>query len=193
MIASWERQEELQMDFLYRAIAEAQETIKFTDTKAGTIILLVGGLLAFVGAIHARIDSLLLQVLTTVGLAHLLGAAVCSIWALNPRVNPEQFVDPKAADVTPLYHLRSVPVASGWWARFPLRSRNRLELTAAEYLRHLDSLDGEALRQLLVYELLKVSFIREEKMFQVTWAIRLIQVAGGFFALLVISLYLKVG
>ncbi|MFQ5683444.1 MAG: hypothetical protein ACE5HC_09255 [Candidatus Binatia bacterium] len=188
-----ERQEDLQIDFLYRALAEAQDTIKFTDTKAGTIILLVGGLLAFVGAIYTRIDTLILQVLTTVGLAHLLIAAVCSIWALHPRVNPEHFVDLKGVDVTPLYHLRSVPETSGWRRWLPLRYRRGLELSAAEFLRHLDALDGAALRRLLVYELMKVSFIRDEKIFQVAWSIRLVQIAGGFFALLVMSLYLKLG
>lgn len=185
-----ERKEELQIDFLYRALAEAQYTIKLTDTKAGTIILLVGGLLAFIGAIHARIDTLLLQVLATAGLANLLIAAVCAVWALSPRVNPEQFIDLGGVEVAPLYYLRRAPSVSGWRTLLPLRSRNWLELSAAEYLRHLEALDGEALRRILVYELLKVSFIREEKRAQVARAIRFIQVAGGFLAMLVVSLYL---
>lgn len=48
----------LQTDFLYRALNDAQETLRFTDAKAEIVIILVGVVLAFVGAIHGRIDTL---------------------------------------------------------------------------------------------------------------------------------------
>jgi hypothetical protein len=184
-----ERNEELQIEFPYRALAEAQQTVKFTDTKAGSIILLVGGLLAFIGAIHTGITTLLPQILTTIILASLVLSAACAMSALQPRVNPENFIDFRGVKVTPLYHLRTVTSAARWRAWFPFSSANRLNISAAEYLRQLDALDGEALRHQLAFELLKVSFIREEKIFQVTWAVRFMQVAGGFLALLVFSLY----
>ena len=113
--------DEHHIDFLYRALNDAQETIRSTDAKAEIVIVLVGALtprvLAFVGAIHGRIDTLPLQVLTTVGLVHVLIAAVCAIWALNPRVNPEEFIDvdgvfsKTAAVVLPPYQTRRDRVA----------------------------------------------------------------------------------
>ncbi len=182
--------DEHHIDFLYRALNDAQETIRSTDAKAEIVIVLVGGVLAFIGAIHGRIDTLPLQVLTTVGLVHVLIAAVCAIWALNPRVNPEEFIDADGAKPPPLYYLPIKPAATGWRMFLPWRAGNYMELSAAEYLRHLEALDVDGLRRVLVYELLKVSFIREEKRVQVAWAVRFIRIAGGFFALLVVSLYL---
>lgn len=184
-----DRKEELQIEFLYRALAEARETVQFVDMKAGTIILFVVGLLALVGAIHVRIDTLLLQILATILLASLVLAAVCSIWALHPRSNPEIFVDTKGIAIPPLYYIRSIPPASPRRKWLPFFPRIRLEMSAAEYLRHLDSLDGDAVRQQLAYELLKVSLIREEKIYQVNWAVRFMQAAGGFLALLILGLY----
>jgi hypothetical protein len=185
-----ERKEEMQIEFLYQALTEARETIQFVDTKAGTVILLVGGLLAFMGAIHARIDTLLLQILATIMLAALVLAAICAIWALNPRVNAENLIDSKGVTLAPLYFVRSVASPARWRNWLPFTSANRLEMSVADYLRHLDTLDAEGLRRQLVYELLKVSFIREEKIHQVGWAVRFIQVAGGFLTLLVLSLYI---
>lgn len=182
---------EMQVDFLYRALAEAHDTIKFTDTKAEIIIILAGGILAFLGAIHASIDTALLQVLTTIGLANLLIAVTCAVWALHPRVNPENFIDLGGATVTTLYHVRRLPGASGWRNLFGSRSRNWLEISLPEYLRQLEALDRESLKRMLVYEFLKVSFIREEKVLQAAWSIRFMQVAGTFLALLVIALYLS--
>ena len=152
--------------------------------------MLVGGVLAFIGASHGRIDTLPLQVLTTIGLAHVLIAAVCAIWALNPRVNPEEFIDMDGVEPLPLYYLHIKSTLTGWRTFLPWRAGNYMELSAAEYLRQLESLDEDGLRRVLVYELLKVSFIREEKRVQVAWAIRFIRVAGGFFSLLVVGLYL---
>lgn len=185
-----EPREELQIEFLYQALTEARQTIQFVDTKAGTVILLVGGLLAFIGAIHTRIDTLLLQVLATIMLAGLVLAAICAIWALNPRVNPVNLIDLKGVTVAPLYFIRSVASPSRWRNWLPFTSVNRLEMSAAEYLRHLDALDAEGLRRQLVCELLKVSFIREEKIHQVAWAVRFMQMAGIFLTLLVLSLYI---
>jgi len=182
--------EEMQIEFLYQALTEARETTQFIDAKAGTVILLVGGLLAFMGAIHMRIDTLLLQILATIMLAALVLAAICAIWALNPRVNPENLIDSEGVTVAPLYFIRSVASPSRWRNWLPFTSANRLEMSAAQYLRHLDTLDAEGLRRQLVYELLKVSFIREEKIHQVSWAVRFMQIAGIFLALLVLSLYI---
>ena len=50
--------DEHHIDFLYRALNDAQETIRSTDAKAEIVIVLVGGVLAFIGAIHGRIDTL---------------------------------------------------------------------------------------------------------------------------------------
>ena len=179
----------LQTDFLYRALNDAQETLRFTDAKAEIVIILVGGVLAFVGTIHGRIDTLPLEILTTVGLAHVLIAAVCAIWALNPRVNPEEFISMDGVDALPLYYLHIKSATTGWRAFLPWRAGSYMELSAAEYLRQLETIDEASLRRILVYELLKVSFIREEKRFQVGWAIRFVGIGGGFFALVVISLY----
>ena len=179
-------QDELQIDFF----DGAQETIRSTDAKAEIVIVLVGGVRAFIGAIHGRIDTVPLQMLTTVGLAHVLIAAVCEIWALNPRVNPEEFIDMDGVESLPLYYLRIKAAATGWRTFLPWRKGNYMKMSALEYLCQLESLDEDGLRRVLVYELLKVSFIREEKRAQVAWAIRFIRIAGGFFSLLVISLYL---
>ena len=182
--------DEHHIDFLYRALNDAQETIRSTDAKAEIVIVLVGGVLAFIGAIHGRIDTLPLQILTTIGLVHVLIAAVCAIWALNPRVNPDEFIDVDGVKPPPLYYLHIKPAVTGWRMFLPWRAGNYMELSVAEYLRLLEVLDADGLRRVLVYELLKVSFIREEKRVQVVWAVRFIRLAGGFFALLVVSLYL---
>ena len=182
--------DEHHIDFLYRALNDAQETIRSTDAKAEIVIVLVGGVLAFIGAIHGRIDTLPLQILTTIGLVHVLIAAVCAIWALNPRVNPDEFIDVDGVKPPPLYYLHIKPAVTGWRMFLPWRAGNYMELSVAEYLRLLEVLDADGLRRVLVYELLKVSFIREEKRVQVAWAVRFIRLAGGFFALLVVSLYL---
>jgi len=184
------RSEELQIEFLYRALAEAQDTLRFADAKAGTIVILVGGLLAFLGAIHGRIDTVLLQALATAGLGSMLLAALCSVWALRPRLNPDKFIDLAGVDVAPLYYVGKLPSMAGWRALLSPRGRNWLALSAAEYLARLEGLDAQALRNILVYELLKVSFIREEKAAQLTLAIRFMQAAGGALAVLVACLYL---
>ena len=140
--------DEHHIDFLYRALNDAQETIRSTDAKAEIVIVLVGGVLAFIGAIHGRIDTLPLQALTTVGLVHcrrvrdlgaVLIAAVCAIWALNPRVNPEEFIDVDGVKPLPLYYLPIKPAATGWRMFLPWRAGNYMELSVAEYLRHTRS------------------------------------------------------
>jgi len=70
-----------------------------------------------------------------------------------------------------------------WW-------RVSLFLSAAEYLSQLETIDEASLPRILVHGLLKVSFIREEKRFHVGWAICFVGIGGGFFAMVVISLYL---
>ena len=62
-------------------------------------------------------------------------------------------------------------------------------MSAAEYLSQFGTIDEASLRRILVYELLKVSFIREEKRFHAGWAICFVGIGGGFFAMVVISLY----
>jgi hypothetical protein len=185
-----ERKEELHIEFLYRALAETRNIIEFTDNKAGIIVILVGGFLAFIGTIHSHINTLILKILVTVGVANSIIAAVCAVRALNPRANPEQFIDMREFAVPPLYYLRGAPSASHWRNLFFLRPCNWLELSAIEYLRHLETLDSEALRRILIHELLKLSFIREEKLVKVTWAIRFMLAAGGFLVMMVVSLYL---
>ena len=130
---------------MYRALNDAQETIRSTDAKAEIVIVLVGGVLAFIGAIHGRIDTLPLQILTTIGLVHVLIAAVCAIWALNPRVNPDEFIDVDGVKPPPLYYLHIKPAVTGWRMFLPWRAGNYMELSVAEYLRLLEALDADGL------------------------------------------------
>jgi len=93
----------------------------------------------------ARVNTLLFRILATVVLAGLVLAAICAIWALNPRVNPERFINLTGVAVTPLFYLHMVPSSSRWRRWLPFLPLNRLETSAAEYLRQLEALDGEGL------------------------------------------------
>ena len=70
-----------------------------------------------------------------------------------------------------------------WW-------RVSLFLSAAEYLSQFGTIDEASLPRILVYELLKVLRTREEKRFHLGWAKSFVGIGGGFFAMVVISLYL---
>ena len=173
-----------QLEFLYMALGDAQGTIRFTDTKAGVIIIASGVLVPYIMPLgkaildHSRllitpyaISTILIGV---IGFFSFLMSLLIAFKAINPMSSPVKHI--VADNVTTnipfyLYDIAPSPSFLDWLYE---RKTSNLKHSAKTYFHNLkkDTISDELLKS-LVLEVCKVSYIREKKIFRVNKAFTL--------------------
>lgn len=153
-------------EFLYKALDDAQGTIRALDTKAGVGIVVLGAMLGRVlehdqlvaiqtgGWISAITASLF-------GILALL-AALLAFRTIFPMIDPAQNVS-LSEEVRPKFFVSKLhPIRV--WRLFSSSSRfSRLVETHASYCETLQNTSDEDIERSIAAEVLKVSFIRQLK------------------------------
>ncbi|EEK47386.1 hypothetical protein FO497_06565 [Bacillus cereus ATCC 10876] len=170
------------LDFLYKAIDDTQNTIRFTDTKAGAVVVFW----TLVLNIILRKDfNWYLSVLTTNNWVEQLVVVILtatliyffakSVWmvymTLVPRINPREHIDTTDFDAQHLFFLsETVPGIEGKYL-YSNYGNPKMKISAKEYYDKLTNLDSEGVEKELIIELQKVSYIRNVKLARANVAI----------------------
>lgn len=155
---------EKKLEFLYKALEDAQSTIRFIDTKTSITTFAVGLIVAMITSGLADFSdyfwnmTCILQWLATVILfvAYLASALTIhtAIQVVYPKSNPSEHVQ-KSTQTKELFYLHRLDKLDG-----KIQIRPGFE----QYLAEFNTIQNpEELQSILVYELLKVSYIRESK------------------------------
>ncbi|GAJ41659.1 DUF3307 domain-containing protein [Saccharococcus caldoxylosilyticus] len=170
------------LDFLFKAIDDAQNTIRFADTKAGAVIafwsLVITALIrtkeswySWLISINTWIDKIVVYII----LILMIYFCVQSVWlaylTIVPKSNPDAHIDKDGVDVQGLFYLHAMkPTLKGKYL-YHNYSDLKLAITTKEYLCKLDGLSDADIHKELAFELQKVSFIRNLKIHRVNIAI----------------------
>lgn len=160
------------LDFLYRAIDDCQNIIKLVDTKAAVSLAPIGFMLnklfSEVGVPEACVHRFCWQnVLKLAAMIVILIASFQAYKVLFPLINPVEHVDIPQGLAPAFFLGRLAP--KRWQALFSGRPRfSRFSQRFDDYQKDLDAADENKLKQVLIGELLKVSYIRDMKMFRLT-------------------------
>lgn len=169
-------EENAKLEFLYSAIQDVQETIRFTDTKSGTIIVLGTALIAaivtlidkYVAALN-KLDSIS-KAFLIVGFIlfclFLLIAIFLSLKSINPSNNPEKHIELGNLKYEPKikYYLSGVCPSMKLRDYFFENKNIKFSISAQQYNESLEKCDHNDLQTSLVYEFLKLSYIKEKKL-----------------------------
>lgn len=155
------------MEFLLKAIEEVQETNRFLDTKAGVVVVFESSLLIMVAtslmdqSVSDLITSIqkntstgyfiFLLVFIGVYLAALIFHILHTLKVVFPQESPNQHVD--VTDFAPrnLFYL------------YELNKKDIIQPSVMEYAKKLKKMDDVDITNELIYELMKLSYIRKKK------------------------------
>lgn len=189
-------------ELLYKAIDDNQNTIRFTDTKASAVLLVVGIFLT-ISSYTTKDFFLFLKLLLksdqTINLVFLgVYVTMCLIaitlmllsiklafLTISPKSGPVSSVDfdleiPKQN----LYYMFELQPKVNHFNIFKDKEGYfKLKDKASQIMDGINHLDDKRLNELLIYELQMVSFIREIKINRVKYSIKCLLFSGGIFAL----------
>jgi hypothetical protein len=180
-------------EFLYRAIEESQNTIRFTDTKAGAIFVLGGIVFAFIATLFkdliafykklydffpnnhydVLIQSILILIfLFGMGLIYL--SIMLSIKAIAPKSGQNGSINVDIHDkIIPIFYLKDIIPVPNFYNLFNDKAGAfKLNTKFTEIDQDLAVLDDTNLKNLLIVELQTVSAIRELKLQRVSQSFR---------------------
>lgn len=170
------------LDFLYKAIDDAQNTIRFTDTKAGAVIgfwtLFLTLILRNGQSLYLKLfsqDSLVEQIMIMIFIIVLVCYFCISIWmaylTLVPRINPKIHINVEGVNTENLFFLAdTTPEIQGKYL-YNNYENLKMKLSAKDYYSKFIGLDNEKIEKELIIELQKVSFIRNLKLSRTNLAI----------------------
>lgn len=176
------------LDFIYKAIEDAQRIIKFTDAKAGAII---GAWVAILGVIYnidlineinsslfnifirnQKLDYFIILILSIFAIIYIIKSIWLSFTALNPKSSPTEHVD---------YNLDNGPMNLFYLSSFKpdFKSKNlyfdsnnlKLGKSASDFHEQINQCNEDDLITELIYELQKLSYIRNMKIKRVNTSI----------------------
>lgn len=163
-----EQTTEHKIQFLYEAISDAQETIRFFDSKTAVAITVVSAY--FIGLLIAA-ENLVEYwdfysfLFTSLLFINLLGLTICVIIIkriIRPTENPKDNIVLNGAFLPDLnFYLASNEYK--WWFAFSNSTKHKLKYKYNDYLDNLNAVDSIGIINSLSFELLKVSFIRNIK------------------------------
>lgn len=168
-------------EYLYKAIEDAQNTIRFTDTKAAAILAFCGIFVATMTSIGNFMLNAINETITILLLVtYMLGAAFyiliftavfIAFKSINPMSSQVSHINNSLSTKTPFYLWKVTPKMK-FVDLFIERNTSKLDYSTEEYLQKLsdESAEYELLKSLII-ELHKVSYIREKKIFRVNRSI----------------------
>lgn len=176
------------LDLVYRAINSTQEIIRFSDTKAGTVIVLITALIAATISFMDKYTRIT-QSLTSYPIARtiLLGGAciflLCIISALfmalksiNPSRDTTSHVDLSDVKNVPagLYYITGLTREMKLGDYIREIPDLKLSVTMKQYYDKISATDLDGLMKTLIADLLRISYIKEKKMKRTEAALRCI-------------------
>ncbi|MDI4643482.1 hypothetical protein [Cohnella hashimotonis] len=186
------------LDFIYKAIDDTQNGIRFADTKAAAIVAFWGLICTIIVRTGKDLVEHISQLKSGAEFLLVLGCLlVCiisfiqSIWlvylSINPRSNPSRHIYKSSLQPKGLFYLAEMNSHTDLFKLLRSDPKVKLKMPLNDYVSKMSSLSGEELYSELVFELQKVSFIRNLKLARVDNAIKAVH---RFFisCLLVISL-----
>jgi hypothetical protein len=185
-------------ELLYKAIEDNQNTIRFTDTKAGAVLVLTGVFISVSSPVvkdfflflkklyHSEIVSdnvffWIYSILFLVSLLLVTGSILLAFKAISPKSNPSESVEYDIASSTPpaLYYMSSIDPKINIFNVY--RDKNeyfKLTNKATQIKDTVTHLTEESAINILIFELQKVSYIREMKIQRVKRSINMLIIAG---------------
>ena len=166
---------EYKLNFAYNSIQDIQETIRFIDTKAGAIIVLITAITtAIITIMDSFITFYINQTVTSKNIL-LVGCVVfailmfitlyLSIRAIHPRNNPNEHViigDDKI-ELVLSYFISGFSSKMGVIDYIKERKDLKFKMTVAEHYRAILESTPEQILLTLSYETIKLSYIRDKK------------------------------
>lgn len=187
------------LDFLYKAIDDTQQTIRFTDAKAGAVVgfwtLFLTLTLRNYESVYSLLIShtLLIEKLLIIAFLLVLGYFFCNsllmaYLTLVPKINPKAHINSEDFSVDDLFFL--------WETNQPIVGKYlysslddlKMKISAKEYRDKFLEFDSSKIEQSLIVELLKVSFIRNLKLTRTNVAIT--SVINSLLTILLLTLFL---
>ncbi len=170
------------LDFLYKAIDDTQNTIRFTDTKAGAVIAfwtLVLNILIrtknewyiFLLGIEGKSEQFLIATFIIIMVFNFFKSIWLSYLTLVPRINPGKQINTDDFESHSLFfRSETTPDIKG---KYLYGNYNNLQMkeSAKEYYNKILELDNAKIEKELVVELKKISLIRNVKLARTSSAI----------------------
>ncbi|BAU27647.1 hypothetical protein DFP93_102105 [Aneurinibacillus soli] len=188
-----EKVEDKKIELLYKAIEDNQNTIRFTDTKAGAILVLTGIVITFFSGFskdfYTFIKGLLYKESTSgfevlaslayismslLGIYFIIRAIRLALLVISPKSGPIKSIKKDTPKSIPnLFYLNELEPSIEESNIFNDEEGTfKLTSPTSYLLNELDHLTVAKIQHILVYELQKVSYIREMKIQRVKWSIK---------------------
>lgn len=177
----------MQYNFIYNAINDTQETIRFTDTKSGAVIVVSMGLIAGVITLIDKYYKLLNQltvlpkVITILGIIYfsvcLFISLILSLRSINPANNPNDHINIGDWSDWPniKYYLSGLSPSMRWEDYLWELKDLKFSISASEYYKSMEGSEDPDILKSLTIELLKLSYIKEKKMQRTKAALKWIE------------------
>lgn len=163
------------LDFLYKAIDDAQNAIRFTDTKAAAIMAFWAVLIT--GVINTRADwyKWLMSITVWYDRVIAIGLIVLlvlfwslSVWlvfiSVNPKTAPNIHIDRDRVEISGLFFLHGFKPEDPTYEQLYLDDTGlKLSMATNEYVKKIERWSDQNIRNELIFELQKVSYIRNIK------------------------------
>lgn len=187
------------IEFLYKAIDDTQQTIRFTDAKAGAVVgfwtlFLTLTLRNYEGVYSLLISpALLIDKLLIITFLLVLGYFFCNsllmaYLTLVPKVSPKAHIKSEDFNVDDLFFLweTSHPIIGKYL--YSNLDELKMKISAKEYQDKFSDFDSSKIEKSLIIELLKVSFIRNLKLTRTNVAIT--SVINSLLTILLLTIFL---
>lgn len=158
-----------QIDFLYNAIADVQELIRFTESKAAFV---VGIITAYVAVLFVTFENVMKYhsywpLIFWILYVSLIVLLICSIWIIAkiimPIKKPTECIQISKEDVPETeFYLAPNRYKTSFFP-FYNSQNHKLQIKYRPYYQNIKDLDDKAIVKILTLELFKISFIRNFK------------------------------
>lgn len=157
----------MKMDFLIKAIEEVQETNRFLDTKAGVVVIFESSLLVFMisGFMDKSVLELVYSLKNNISIGYLIFLSIyvaafflaliihilITLRVIFPQESPENHIDFSGFEPKRLFYL------------FKLSKNDVIQPSVLDYSEKLLEINEDEMLHELVFELMKLSYIRKKK------------------------------
>lgn len=174
----------IQLEFLYKSLEDAQGTIRFTDSKAGALIVASGVLSVYqvpLGQailVHAKLPittyAICTLIVSAISIFSLLLSLLIAFKSINPMSSPEKRILKENLTTNIPFYLNDIVPSQSFLDCLCERKTSHLNQSAKTLFEKLkkDTISEDLLKSLII-EVCKVSYIREKKIFRVYSAFRL--------------------
>lgn len=177
---------EKQIEFLYKAIEDAQRTIRIIDTKAGFILVALGIITPYLSYFANTLWPLMLLklnfyvlieiILGISSLSIFLAVALICFKAINPLSSPVQHINTGGCMTNIPFYLWDIQPKMGYRDLLTEKCDSILNHNVSELAENYrQSSEGDIIKSLSL-ELAKLSYIREKKIFRVNKSISLLRI-----------------